>query len=112
MQYTILRGIAGLVIDGVYWDVNRAIKDDYPLFTSGWWMRTGKDWVQVGGVNELVGIGRIHVNLRDIIVADANSIVIVLWDWSHEGAEVARKIKKSEEYIYNIITNGATIAEA
>jgi regulator of RNase E activity RraA len=41
-QYAILRGIAGSVIDGVCRDVNRAIKDDYPLFTSGRWMRTGK----------------------------------------------------------------------
>ncbi|KAJ5633232.1 hypothetical protein N7490_009571 [Penicillium lividum] len=51
-QYARLRGIAGTVIDGVCRDVNRAIDDEYPIFTAGRWMRTGKDRVQVGGVNE------------------------------------------------------------
>ena len=34
-QYAGLRGIAGTVIDGVCRDVNRAISDDYPIFTVG-----------------------------------------------------------------------------
>lgn len=36
--YAGLRGIAGTVIDGVCRDVDRAITDDYPLFTAGRWM--------------------------------------------------------------------------
>ncbi|KAL4863369.1 hypothetical protein BDV12DRAFT_206591 [Aspergillus spectabilis] len=88
-QYAGLRGIAGSVIDGVCRDVNRAIDDDYPLFTAGRWVRTGKDRVQVGGVNEPIGIDR-----------------------AREVAEVARKIEKSEECIREMIANGATIAEA
>ncbi len=76
-QYAGLRGIAGSVIDGVCRDVNRAISDDYPLFTAGRWMRTGKDRVQVGGINEPVGIGKVRVNPRDIVVADVNGVVIV-----------------------------------
>ncbi|KAH7084253.1 ribonuclease E inhibitor RraA/Dimethylmenaquinone methyltransferase [Paraphoma chrysanthemicola] len=111
-QYAGLRGIAGTVIDGVCRDVNKAIEDGYPLFTAGRWMRTGKDRVQVAGVNESVGIGQVRVNPRDIVVADANGVVIVPRDRAREVAEVASKIEKSEEGIRKMISGGATIGEA
>lgn len=111
-QYAGLRGIAGTVIDGVCRDVNRAINDGYPLFTAGRWMRTGKDRVQVGGVNESIGIGKVSVQPRDIVVADADGVVIVPRDRAREVAEVARKIEKSEEGIREMIAGGTSIAEA
>ncbi|KAH1368814.1 hypothetical protein KXW30_001365 [Aspergillus fumigatus] len=111
-QYAGRRGIAGSVIDGVCRDVDRAISDGYPLFTTGRWMRTGKDRVQVGAVNEPVGIGKVRVNPRDIVVADANGVVVVPRDRARKVAEVARKIEKSEECIRDLIANGATLAEA
>ncbi|CAI7604667.1 unnamed protein product [Penicillium discolor] len=111
-QYAGLRGIAGSIIDGVCRDVNRAINDDYPLFTAGRWMRTGKDRVQVGGVNQSIGIGKVRVEPRDIVVADANGVVVVPRDRAREVAEVARKVKKSEAGIREMIAGGATIAEA
>ncbi|KUL88786.1 hypothetical protein ZTR_03521 [Talaromyces verruculosus] len=111
-QYAGIRGIAGTVIDGVCRDVNRAINDGYPIFTAGRWMRTGKDRVQVGGVNEAIGIGKVQVQPRDIVVADANGVVIVPRNRAREVAELATKIEKSEEAIRELITSGASIAEA
>ncbi|KAJ5188243.1 hypothetical protein N7491_004567 [Penicillium cf. griseofulvum] len=111
-QYAGLRGIAGSVIDGVCRDVNCAIDDGYPLFTAGRWMRTGKDRVQVGGVNESISLGSVRVEPRDIVVADANGVVIVPRNRAREVAEVAQKIEKSEEGIRELIAGGATISEA
>jgi regulator of RNase E activity RraA len=111
-QYAGIRGIAGTVIDGVCRDVNRAINDGYPIFTAGRWMRTGKDRVQVGGVNEAIGIGKVHVQPRDIVVADANGVVVVPRNRAREVAELATKIEKSEEGIRELIASGASIAEA
>ncbi|KAL6230164.1 hypothetical protein BDW75DRAFT_248915 [Aspergillus navahoensis] len=111
-QYAGLRGIAGTVIDGVCRDVNRAIDDGYPIFTAGRWMRTGKDRVQVGVVNQPVGIGKVRVCPRDIVVADANGVVIIPRDRAREVAEITRKIEMSEEGIRELIAGGATIAEA
>ncbi|KAL6918460.1 hypothetical protein FSST1_009955 [Fusarium sambucinum] len=111
-EYAGLRGIAGTVIDGVCRDVDRAISDNYPVFTSGHWMRTGKDRVQVGGINESIGVGKVRVNTRDIVVADANGVVIVPRDRAREVAELTKTIEKSEQGIRDMISKGSTIAEA
>ncbi|KAJ4011811.1 hypothetical protein NW752_004213 [Fusarium irregulare] len=111
-QYARLRGITGTVIDGVCRDVNCAINEEFPIFSSGRWMRTGKDRVQVEGVNEVISVGKVRVSPRDIIVADANGVVVVPRDRAREVAAVARSIEKSEEGIREMICNGSTIAEA
>lgn len=111
-QYAGIRGIAGTVIDGVCRDVNRALNDGYPMFTAGRWMRTGKDRIQVAGVNEPIGIGKVHVKPRDIVVADANGVVVVPRNRAREVAELARFIEKSEESIREMIASGSTLGNA
>lgn len=111
-QYAGLRGIAGTVIDGVCRDVNRAINDEYPIFSAGRWMRTGKDRVQVGGVNESISMGKVRVEPRDIVVADANGVVVIPRNRAREVAELARKIEETEEKIRQLINGGSSIAEA
>ena len=111
-QYAGLRGIAGTVIDGVCRDVSHALTDEYPLFTTGRWMRTGKDRVQVGGTNEAMSVGDVRVYPRDIVVADANGILVVPHHRAREVASLAAKIEESESGHRNLIAKGATIAEA
>ncbi|KAM0541944.1 hypothetical protein ACHAPJ_013006 [Fusarium lateritium] len=111
-QYASIRGIAGTVIDGVCRDVNRAISDDYPMFTAGRWMRTSKDRMEIAGVNEPVGIGRVHVKPRDIVVADVNGVVIVPRDRAREVAGIARSIVEIEKRIREMIAEGSTLCRA
>ncbi|CAJ0796955.1 RraA family protein [Ralstonia holmesii] len=111
-QYAGLRGIAGTVIDGVCRDVSKALGDNYPLFTAGRFMRTGKDRVQVESVNTTVAIGTVRVASRDIVVADANGVVIVPRGRAREVAEVARKIEDVESRIREQIAQGKSLGEA
>ncbi|TAM01564.1 MAG: RraA family protein [Paraburkholderia sp.] len=111
-EYAGLRGIAGTVIDGVCRDVNKALGDGYPLFIAGRFMRTGKDRVQVESVNAVVGIGTVRVAARDIVVADANGVVIVPRARAREVAETARKIEETESRIRDQIAKGKTLGEA
>nr|WP_175801924.1 RraA family protein [Burkholderia anthina] len=111
-QYAGLRGIAGTVIDGVCRDVNKALGDNYPLFTAGRFMRTGKDRVQVEAVNATVAIGTVRVAARDIVVADANGVVIVPRGRAREVAQAARQIEEVESRIREQIARGKTLGAA
>jgi regulator of RNase E activity RraA len=111
-QYAGLRGIAATVIDGVCRDVSKALGDGYPMFTAGRFMRTGKDRVQVESVGGTVGIGTVRVMSRDIVVAEANGVVIVPRERAREVAATARRIEEIESAIRERIAEGATIREA
>ena len=111
-QYAALRGIAGTVIDGVCRDVTKALGDNYPMFSAGRFMRTGKDRVQVEAVNTTVAVGSARVAPRDIVVADANGVVIVPRGRAREVAETARKIEEVESRIREQIAQGKSLGEA
>lgn len=111
-QYAGQRGIAGTVIDGVCRDVSRALGDNYPIFSAGRFMRTGKDRVEVESVNTTVTVGTVRVAPRDIVIADANGVVIVPRTRAHEVAEIARKIEDTEALICEKISQGMTLTEA
>ncbi|MFV3014362.1 RraA family protein [Pseudomonas sp. KHB2.9] len=111
-QYAGARSIAATVIDGVCRDVNKALGDGYPLFTKGRFMRTGKDRVEVGSVNQPVSIGQARVCARDIIVADANGVVVVPRNRAREVAACARSIETVESRIRELIAEGKSLREA
>jgi regulator of RNase E activity RraA len=111
-QYAGARKIAATVIDGVCRDVAKALDDNYPIFSRGRFMRTGKDRVQVESVNAPVSIGTARVTARDIVVADANGVVIVPRDRAREVAAFARKIEETESQIRTHIADGMTLGDA
>jgi regulator of RNase E activity RraA len=111
-QYAGTRQIAATVIDGVCRDVNKALGDGYPMFSKGRFMRTGKDRVQVQSVNQPVSIGTARVCARDIVVADANGVVIVPRTRAAEVAACARQIESVEAGIRALIAQGKTLKEA
>jgi len=111
-QYAGQRGIAATVIDGVCRDVNKALGDGYPIFSKGRFMRTGKDRVQVQAINQPVSIGTARVCARDIIVADANGVVVVPRERAREVAATARRIEAVEAQIRTQISQGKTLRQA
>ncbi|SDD51134.1 Regulator of RNase E activity RraA [Variovorax sp. CF079] len=111
-QYAGIRKICATVIDGVCRDVSKALGDGYPLFTKGRFMRTGKDRVEVESVNTPVSIGTARVVARDIVVADANGVVVVPRARAREVAELALKIEGVESEIRAQIAQGKTLGEA
>ena len=111
-QYAGSRNIAATVIDGVCRDVNKALGDGYPVFSKGRFMRTGKDRVQVQSLNQPVSIGTARVCARDIVVADANGVVIVPRARAAEVAACARQIELVEADIRALIAQGKTLESA
>ncbi len=111
-QYAGARKIAGTVIDGVCRDVSKALGDAYPIFSRGRFMRTGKDRVQVEATNLPVSVGMARVCPRDIVIADANGVVVVPRARAREVAETARKIEQVEANIRAQLDQGKTLREA
>ncbi|WP_017255358.1 RraA family protein [Pseudomonas tolaasii] len=111
-QYAGVRGIAATVIDGVCRDVSKALGDGYPMFTRGRYMRTGKDRVEVLAVNQPVAIGEVRVCSRDIVVADANGVLMVPRARAAEVARVARQIEDVESQIRAQLEAGKTLKQA
>lgn len=111
-QYAGSRGIAATVIDGVCRDVSKALGDGYPLFTKGRYMRTGKDRVEVLAVNQPVAISGARVCARDMVVADANGVLVVPRARAEEVARTARQIEAVEASIRAQIEAGKTLKQA
>lgn len=111
-QFALAQGIAGSVIDGVCRDVSKALGEGYPLFTQGRFMRTGKDRVEVVAVNRPVSIGGARACARDIVVADANGVVVVPRERAREVAQRARQIEQVEAQIRKYIASGKSLKEA
>lgn len=111
-QFALAQGIAGSVIDGVCRDVSKALGEGYPLFTRGRFMRTGKDRVEVVAVNQPVSIGGARACPRDIVVADANGVVVVPRERAREVAQRARRIEQVEAQIREHLASGKSLKEA
>ena len=93
------RGVAGTVIDGICRDIDRSIKLDYPIYTRGNWMRTGKDRVRVDGINVPVSIGGVRVEPGDYLRGDGDGVVVIPASRIDAVVSAAQEIHAAEEAI-------------
>ena len=105
-------GIAGTVIDGVCRDIPAVLECGYPLYTKGYYMRTGKDRVYVDGVNVPVTLSGIQVYPGDIILGDDSGVLVVPQDLAEKVATIAEEIDQKEQQILALVTQGYTLKEA
>src|SRR6266705_3680554 len=71
------RGLGGTVIDGICRDVALCVELGYPVYSRDYWMRTGKDRVQVEATNIPVNIGEARVRPGDLLRGDADGVVVI-----------------------------------
>jgi 4-hydroxy-4-methyl-2-oxoglutarate aldolase len=110
--YAQKKGIAGTVIDGICRDLPRILALKYPIFTRGRWMVTGKDRVEVDGIQVPVAIGDVQVKPQDIVVADDSGVVVVPSERAEEVWKIAREIEEAEQKILELLEKGFTLREA
>ncbi|MDI7260377.1 MAG: RraA family protein [Thermodesulfobacteriota bacterium] len=110
--YAQKRGIPGTVIDGVCRDIPRILQSKYPIFTKGRLMITGKDRVEVDGINIPVAISDVQVRPNDIVACDDTGVVIVPFDRAEEVLRVAIEIDEAEQKILEMLGKGMTLREA
>ena len=106
------RGVAGTVIDGACRDTALCRELGYPVYSRSYSMRTGKDRVQVEGVNTVVNIGDARVAPGDLLRGDADGVLVI--PRAHEDAVLAaaEEIDGIEQQIRGAVNEGKTLAQA
>lgn len=105
-------GVAGTVIDGVCRDTARAEKIGYPIYSRARFMRTGKDRVTVAAIGVPVRLSEHRVDAGDIIVGDADGVVIVPAGHAEQTLEMAHQVEAAEDGIRALIEQGLRLDEA
>jgi 4-hydroxy-4-methyl-2-oxoglutarate aldolase len=104
--------IAGTVIHGVCRDTSLSLRLNYPIFSRGAYMRTGKDRVQADGINVPVSLGEVRVEPGDLLVGDGDGVLVVPKNREALVLDLALSIETAENAIRVALENGATLAEA
>ncbi len=106
------RGIAGTVIHGICRDILRSLELGYPIFSRGHYMRTGKDRVQADAYNVPVSLGEVRVHPGDLLVGDADGMLVIPQDREEEVLTIAKEVEEAEERIREAIAGGMRLDEA
>jgi 4-hydroxy-4-methyl-2-oxoglutarate aldolase len=106
------REIAGTVIHGVCRDVSGSLEVDYPIFSRGKFMRTGKDRVQVDGINVPATLGEVQVRPNDIVIGTDDGILVVPFDRAEQVLEIAQSVSAAEAKIIASVKAGSRLDEA
>lgn len=110
--YAEMKGVAGTVIDGVCRDVKVVKELDYPIYTKGCYMVTGKDRVQIESVNQPVTVSNLQVCPEDLIMCDDNGSLRIPKEKAEEVLRIAQEIETKEAGILVALKAGSTLAEA
>ena len=84
----------------------------YPIYSSGRFMRTGKDRVEVADVQVAVALGDAQVRPGDLVVGDDDGIVVIAQGHEERVLQVAREIVEQQDHIIEEVLAGSKIADA
>jgi len=100
------------VIHGVCRDASRSLELGYPIFSRGVCMRTGRGRVQSDGYGVPVSLGDVRVEPGDMLVGDADGVVVIPQSRLGDVLTAARDIAEAEDRIRTEIEAGSRLDEA
>jgi 4-hydroxy-4-methyl-2-oxoglutarate aldolase len=103
------RGIAGLVIDGCVRDSEAIARLQFPVFARGLSIRgTGKDAAAPGSLQQRITLGDVTVEPGDLVVGDADGVVVISRAKVTEVREKARDRERREAEVMERLRKGET----
>lgn len=103
------RGVAGLVITGGVRDSLQLIALGLPTFAGGISiMGTGKDATRDGAVGEAVRIGEVVIRRGDLVVGDADGVVLVPQEQAANVISLSQEREAAERVIMEKLRAGAS----
>ncbi len=111
-QFAYTRGLGGTVIEGACRDVHLCLELGYPIYSRSYSMKTGKDRVEVYATQVPVAIGDARVCPGDLLIGDADGVVVLPRALEDRILDVAETIFAAEATIRELVAGGASIADA
>lgn len=105
-------GLEGTVIYGCCRDVASLKKIDYPVFSKGTHMQTGKDMTQYDALNVPIGIYNVLVEPGDIVVGDDSGVLVIPEELAEKVLEAAQEISEAENLIKKSTDKGLDLEDA
>jgi len=106
------RGIAGTVIDGYCRDIDDIRALDYPLWSLGAYMKSGKGRVRLTATGQPVTLGGTTVHPGDLVCADGAGVVVVPAGQAEEVGRWVAQIEKMEQAIRADLDTGSSLRDA
>jgi regulator of RNase E activity RraA len=106
------KGLEGTLIDGVCRDVPEIRRLAYPLYSKGYYLVTGKDRVEVDGLNVPVAVSGVQVRPADIIMGDDSGALVVPAPEAEEVLAVALEIAETESRILEEVRKGCSLKDS
>jgi 4-hydroxy-4-methyl-2-oxoglutarate aldolase len=106
------RGLAGTVIDGICRDVALSLSLSYPVYSRDFWMRTGKDRVQIEASQVPVNIGNARVAPGDLLRGDSDGVLVIPRAHEENVLNAAEQIQAAEDRIREAVRSGMRLDEA
>lgn len=100
------RGLAGTVINGLNRDIDEIRGLEYPVFSKGFFMITGKGRTRLRDLNVPLTIQGVNVAPGDFLFGDDNGVVVIPAGILGEVAERASAVREVEEGIVELVARG------
>jgi regulator of RNase E activity RraA len=111
--YAQKKGLAGTFIHGLHRDADLIRTVDYPVFSRGSFMVTGKGRTRLKAIDVPLDIGGVRITPGDYILADENGGVVIPPVLTEQVLERAEAIHAVEEEICNLaLEQGVPLVEA
>ena len=104
-----VKGLAGLVIDGCVRDGVLLAEIGFPVFARGLCIQgTGKDFGATGWINHPVTMGNVVVQAGDLVVGDADGVVVIPSALASEVVTAGSRREAEEAAILGRLERGET----
>lgn len=104
-----VRGCAGIVTDGGFRDAPEMAAMDFPVYHNRPSSPTNLTRHQAVGINEPIGCGDAPVWPGDVVVGDAEGVVIIPAHMADEIADEAVEMTAFEDFVTEEVQNGRSI---
>lgn len=103
-----VRGAAGIVTDGCFRDYPAIQAMDFPTYARGRHAAVNSTTLLPVDINLPIGCGGVAVVPGDVIVGDAEGVIVIPYDLVEEVARDAAEQEQVEEYILRKVRGGAS----